>query len=87
MIYGKRLGALLALLKTSKGRPMDRPLYALKGPSGLCWWTVRPTPRDAWDAGYPKAAAEPEISYGDRLARIQKSELIECVRVTLEEAK
>lgn len=63
-----------------------RPLYCLKGKE-LCWWTVRPTPREAWEAGYPKSPAEPDNEYVDRIGRIQGSELIECVCVTLAEAK
>lgn len=62
-----------------------RQIYCLKGKE-LCWWTVRPTPREAWEAGYPKSPAESESDYVDRIARIQNSELIECVSVELNEA-
>lgn len=64
---------------------MDRLLYCLKGPGGLCWWTVRPDPRATWEAGYPRSPVEPESEYTDRLKRIQNSLLIECVTVGLTE--
>lgn len=66
---------------------MDRPLYCLKGPNGLCWWTVAATPAEAWSSGYPQSSAERADSYMDRLKRIQNSLLIDCVCVTLAEAK
>jgi len=65
---------------------MSHPLYCLKGLGGVCWWTLRPTPREAWEAGYPKSPTEPENCYVDRIGRVQKLDMIECVCVTLKEA-
>jgi hypothetical protein len=61
--------------------------WCLKGVSdGLCYWTVRNSEDEAWQAGYPKSAAgENEDAYRQRLQRVESEGDVTCVKVQLHE--